>query len=83
MSIADRNEKRIASFVKVLEETKEVDFAYNEFYYEIFHSGNVNGYFVNVYSDDEKDRYGDYLEENELDGGLCTGNARDAVEFML
>lgn len=82
MKTDEINESRIKSFVKTLEDTQEVEFSYNEFYYEIFESSDI-GYIVNVYSSDEKDGDGDYLEENELDGGLCTGSARDAVEFML
>lgn len=54
------NEKRIASFIKILEETKEVEFPYNEFYYEIFES-----------ADDERDEYGDYLDKYLVDGGLA------------
>ena len=82
MRVNEINESRIKSFVKTLEDNQEVEFSYNEFYYEIFKSVE-SGYIVNVYSSDEKDEDGYYLEENELDGGLCTGSARDAVEFML
>lgn len=83
MNIANRNEKRISSLVMLLEENKAVEFVYNEFYYEVFESSSSDGYIVNVFSDDEKDEYGEYLEKNEVDGGLCSGSARDAVEFML
>lgn len=82
MSIADMNEKRITSFTKTLEETKEVEFSYNEFYYEIFESAD-SGFIVNVYADDEKDEDGYYLDKHIVDGGLCSGSSRDAVEFML
>ena len=83
MCIADINEARIASFVKTLESKKFVDFSYNEFYYEVFESSCSDGYIVNVYTDNEKDENGSYLEKHEVDGALCTGSARDAVEFML
>jgi len=36
-----------------------------------------------VFSNNEKDVYEEYLEKYAVDGGLCSGNARDAVEFML
>ena len=82
MRVDEINESRIKSFVKMLEDNQEVEFSYNEFYYEIFQSIE-SGYIINVYSSDEKDGDGYYLEVNELDGGLCTGSARDAIEFML
>ena len=83
MCIADINEARIASFVKTLERERIVNFSYNEFYYEVFESSCSDGYIVNVYTDNEKDEDGSYLEKHEVDGGLCSGSARDAVEFML
>ena len=82
MSIADMNESRIASFTKTLEDTRTVQFPYNEFYYKVFKSAD-SGYVVNVYADDEKDEDGFYLDKHILDGGLCTGSPRDAIEFML
>lgn len=82
MNIADRNNKRISSFVKILEGSKTVAFSFNEFYYEIFESTD-SGFIVNVYTDDEKDEDGYYLDKNILDGGLCSGSSRNAVEFML
>jgi len=83
MSINDMNEERIASFTQTLKEEKRVHFTYNEFYYEIFESSCSDGYVVNVFSSDEKDVYGEYLEKYVVDGGLCSGSPRDAVEFML
>ena len=82
MRTSEMNENKIASYAKILEETTLVHFSYNEFYYEVFESVDT-GYIVNVYGNDEKDEDGDYLEKNILDGGLCTGSPRDAIEFML
>jgi len=83
MSIDDMNEKRIASFTQTLKVEKRVHFTYNEFYYEIFESSCSDGYIVNVFSNDERNEDGDNLEHHHIDGGLCSGSARDAVEFML
>ncbi len=82
MNVDDMNERRIKSFVKILEDDKTVNFSYNEYYFEIFESVTDNGYVVNVYSSDEKDDDG-YIEANLLDGGLCTGTPRDAIEYIL
>ena len=72
----------INTLSKLLELGETVEFTYNGCYYEIFESANT-GYIVNVYSSDEKDEDGDYLENNIIDGGLCTGETIDAIEFML
>jgi len=39
--------------------------------------------FINIYSSDEKDESGEYRDEFNVDGGLCSGSAKDAIEFML
>jgi len=46
--------------------------------YEIFESAE-RGYVVNVYSDED----GEYLDKYLVDGGLCSGTVKDAIEFML
>lgn len=83
MKVADMNERRIKSFVKILEDNKTVNFSYNEYYFEIFESVTDSGYVVNVYSSDEKDEDEDYLDKHLVDGGICTGSALDAIHFML
>jgi len=75
-------ESAISAFAEILEDDNLVEFIHNDFYYKIFKSADT-GYVVNVYSDDERDEYGEYLEKNCIDGGLCSGNHRDAIEFML
>ncbi len=69
-------------FATILEEEHTIEFIHNKLYYEIFESAD-SGYVVNVYSSDDKDEYGCYLDENIFDGGLCTGSAEDAIRFML
>ena len=72
----------IDSLSKMLESQEEIEFVYNNLYYEIYASSE-SGYIVNIYSSCEKDENGYYLEENNIDGGLCTGSSKDAIEFML
>lgn len=66
----------------ILDLYQRVEFKYNNFYYEIFDSVN-GGYMVNIYSSVIKDEEGYYLEDNIVDGGLCTGSSKDAIEFMM
>ena len=72
---------------KELEDTLEngetIEFKYNGLFYEIFEFVTSAGYIVNIYSSDEKDENDEYLEENLVDGGLCSGSAEDAILFML
>ena len=68
---------------RVLKSKSSVEFQHNGLFYEIFESVSSEGYIVNVYSNNMKDEDGEYLDVYELDGGLCTGSARDAIEFML
>ena len=72
---------KINTLSRVLKNEESVEFKYNGFFYEVFESAD-SGYIVNVYSSDEKDDDG-YVEANLVDGGLCTGGAKDAIEFML
>jgi len=73
---------KINRLARVLREKSSVEFKHNSFYYEVFKSAD-SGYIVNLYSSDEKDDEGQYIEANLIDGGLCSGNERDAIEFML
>ena len=72
----------IIALSKFLLLNQSVEFKYNNLYYEIFTS-TESGYIINLYSSNEKDEYGEYMEKYNVDGGLCTGTAKDAVEFML
>ena len=75
-------EMAITALSKFLILNKSVEFRYNNLYYELFESAD-SGYIVNVYSSNAKDDEGEFIEANLVDGGLCTGSARDAIEFML
>ena len=72
----------ITALSKFLELNQSVEFTYNNLYYEVFKSAD-SGYVVNVYSSNEKDDKGEFIEANLIDGGLCTGSAKEAIEFML
>ena len=65
-----------------LENGETIEFKYNGLFYEIFESVSNEGYIVNVYSSAEKID-GEYLEDNLVDGGLCSGGAENAILFML
>ncbi|WP_294964134.1 hypothetical protein [Sulfurimonas sp.] len=75
--------ERVDELVKSLENVDVVEFVHSGFYYEIFESTCNDGFAVNVYSSNEKDEYGDYIDKYLIDGGLCTGSVKDAIEFML
>ncbi len=75
-------ELAIITLSKILDLYQRVEFKYNNLYYEVFDSSN-SGYIINVFSSDIKDEGGYYLEDNFVDGGLCTGSSKDAIEFML
>ncbi len=82
LEIGIMNKNNISKLSEILEKKKSVEFKYNNLFYQIDES-SYGGYVVNLYSSDEKDDNGEYLEENLVDGGLCTGNASDAVWFMV
>jgi len=72
----------VSTLSKILDLYQRVEFKYNNSYYEVFDAAD-GGYMINLYSTDEKDEDGYFLEENVIDGGLCTGTSKDAIEFML
>ena len=82
LEIGIMNKHNISKLSDILEKEKSVEFKYNNLFYEIFESCDT-GYVVNLYSKNEKDEDGEYLEKNNIDGGLCTGRASDAVWFMV
>ena len=75
-------EMAVTALSKFLILNQSVEFTYNSLYYEVFESAD-SGYVVNLYSSNEKDDEDEFIEGNLVDGGLCTGGARDAIEFML
>ena len=72
----------ISTLAKILDLYQRVEFKYNNLYYEVFAS-DVTGYMINIYSNSQKDEDGYFLDKNIVDGGLCTGNSCDAIEFMM
>ena len=72
----------ITALSKFLVLNQSVEFKYNNLYYEVFVSAD-SGYVVNLYSNNERDEFGEYRDEFNVDGGLCSGSAKDAIEFML
>jgi len=74
MNMTTLQKNRINTLSRVLKNEESVEFKHNGFFYEVFESAD-SGYIVNICSSDEKD--------NLVDGGLCTGSARDAISFML
>ncbi len=82
LEIGIMNKNNISKLAGILKKDTYVEFTYNNLFYEIFESTN-GGYMVNLYSSNEKDEDGCFLDENIIDGGLCTGSASDAVWFMV
>ena len=82
LEIGIMNRTNILKLSEILEKEKSVEFKYNNLFYEIYESCDT-GYIVNLYSSNEKDEDDEYLEENLVDGGLCSGNASDAIWFMV
>ena len=81
MNMSALKNNKINTLARLLKNESSVEFKHNGFCYEVFESAD-SGYIVNVYSSDIKDD-NEYIEANLLDGGLCTGSPRDAIEFML
>ena len=73
---------KINRLARVLIDKSSVEFKHNGFYYKVFKSAE-GGYVVSAYSSNEKDEDDAYIEANLIDGGLCSGSERDAIEFML
>lgn len=73
----------ISTLAKILDLYQRVEFKYKDQYYEVFTSDCENGYMINVFSNAQKDEDGYFLDENIVDGGLCSGNSCDAIEFMM
>lgn len=76
------NELNIKELADILKTNKSLEFQYKNLYYQIFESSEL-GYCVNVYSTNQKDENGDYLDCNLVDGGVCTGSAKDAIGFLI
>ena len=74
---------KINTLVRALRNKGIVEFKHNRFFYEIFKSTDT-GFVVSLYSSDDKNDEGEYIEANLADGGLCSStNEVDAIKFML
>jgi hypothetical protein len=76
------NELNIKELADILRCNRYLEFECENLYYQISESAEL-GYVVNVYSSNQKDENGDYLDCYLIDGGLCTGSAKDAIELLL
>ena len=66
-----------------LRKNRNVEFKFGGCIIDIFESSE-GGWYITVYEEDaKKDENGDFNEDDEIDGGLCTGNATDAAWFMV
>ncbi len=75
--------KELYELTRKLETEGSVEFIHNGLLFLIWESESEAGYVVDVF--DPYILYESYNDEvpEPLDGGLCTGSARDAIEFML
>ena len=64
--------------VELLRKNKEVTFVYEGRIFNIFASSETKGWYIQIF-----DSFEDVESGCDSDGGLCTGSAKDAVEFML
>jgi len=80
--VLKKDRSNIDLLVKELKDKNTIDFKHGTLYYHI-HATNEENYNIDVYNNPEKDEDGDYLVSNIIDGGVCIGNAKDAIEFML
>lgn len=63
-------------YAKELEDKGKVAILFNGFLYVVYDSISEDGYMVDKYDPFD-------IEEGIIDGGLCTGSPKDAVEFLL
>jgi hypothetical protein len=70
-------------YAKILDSEREIMFYDDEWVYVIFESSN-GGWNVDVFTVDEGMYYtSDDYQLKFLDTGLCTGDAYNAIEFMM
>ena len=66
-----------------LRKNRNVEFKFGGCIIDIFESSE-GGWHITVYEEDaKKDENGDFNEDDEIDGGLCTGSAINAVTFFI
>ena len=87
------NETELKELARKLDESGEIEFAHEDYYYHIWETEqgdcNIRGesfmnYMIDVYEKQELMKCNYNLDEaSECDGGLCTGDPKDAIEFMM
>ena len=80
------NERYLEVCAIELKKEGAVQFAYNGFFYDLFESSCEIGWSINIYSNNKDiifDEDGQLIDEQQIDGGLCTGSARDAVSMAI
>lgn len=77
----------IELYAGILESEQAVTFEHNNIIYRIWWSDDNEGWYLELLEENNELWNAElkYTEEawTEADGGLCTGSARDAIEFML
>lgn len=73
------------TLINELKVNKAVQFIYQENFYDIFESVE-GGYIYSIYPNQPDlifDEDGELIEDEQLDGGLCTGRERDVFTFIF
>lgn len=79
------SKKLIECIVEKLKTSGFAQFSYQDNFYDIFESSE-GGYIYNIYPDDLDvifDEDGELIDEEEIDGGLCTGDEKDVLSFIF
>jgi len=69
------NQSLITAYASILEQNQAATFEHNDIIYRIW--ANDEGWYLELLEENDS---GEWVE---IDGGLCTGSAIDAIEFML
>ena len=78
-------EQKLKELTEQLELTGSIVFIDKDFIYDIFISSNEYRYEINQYNLTDILYLDQVLDMTikPFDGGICTGSAKDAIEFML
>ena len=83
-SLSGSDELDIKALAKELEEEQSLNIEYNCTVYMIWWSDSNGGWYYEIYQGDINFTDTEQYEEDEsIDGGLCTGSTKDAIEMML
>ncbi len=76
------SKKNLSILADSLKTNRSLDFKHKGLFYQIFESDDL-GYIINIYTSNDRDENDDLLDSNMIDGGVCTGSAKDAIKFMI